>query len=71
MKINRIISQNRRDFTAEYICEHCGHKIVGSGYDDTYFHQSVIPGMKCPKCGEVAKENYRPLATKYDDSEVI
>ena len=71
MKINRIISQNRRDFRAEYICEHCGHKQTGYGYDDTYFHQSVIPSMQCTKCGKVADENYRPLTTKYADSEVV
>lgn len=26
MKIKEIISQNRRDFTAIYQCEHCGHE---------------------------------------------
>jgi len=71
MKINRIISQNRRDFTAEYVCEHCGHKSTGHGYDDTFFHQSVIPAMQCTECGKVADENYRPLTTKYPDSEEV
>ena len=41
------------------------------GYDDSYFHIKVIPEMGCPKCGKKAKDSYRPLATKYADSEVI
>jgi transcription elongation factor Elf1 len=68
MKIKKIESQSRRDFYAIYECEHCGHEEKGSGYDDSYFHQNVIPAMKCCKCGKTADENYRPLATKYPDS---
>lgn len=71
MKIKKIISQNRRDFTAIYECEHCGHNEEGSGYDDTYFHKEVIPSMICSKCKEKAEGSYRPLTTKYADSEVI
>lgn len=67
MRIKEIISQHRRDFTAVYECEHCGHTETGYGYDNTNFHQKVIPTMKCRKCGKVAGENYRPLATKYPD----
>ena len=70
MKIKNITSQNRRDFYAIYECESCEHTEKGSGYDDSYFHQEVIPKMKCSKCGESAK-NYKPLATKYPDSTVI
>ena len=53
MKIIKITSQHRRDFWADLECEGCGHieKDV-SGYDDSYFHNEVIPGMKCPKCGK-------------------
>ncbi len=65
MKIQKIESQNRRDFYAIYECEHCGHTKRGSGYDDTNFHQNVIPKMKCEQCGKTADENYRPLTTKY------
>ena len=61
MKINKIISQSRRDFTAEYECEHCGHTHKGSGYDDANFHQNVIPNMACPSCGKKAPENHSPL----------
>lgn len=56
MKIKQIISQHRRDFTAIYECQHCGHEERGSGYDDAYFHTQVIPGMKCSKCGKTGGE---------------
>jgi len=71
MKIKQIKSQSRRDFTAIYECEHCGNTIEGGGYDDSYFHQSVIPNMTCKKCGKKAADDYRPLATKYADNEVV
>ena len=72
MKIKRIISQNRRDFMADYECEHCGHVEKNqSGYDDSHFHQNVIPNMKCEKCGEKASADYRPLTTKYPDNETV
>lgn len=71
MKIKEIINQSRRDFIAIYECEHCGHTEKGSGYDDTNFHENVIPKIKCNKCGEVSPNNYRPLTTKYPDGFVI
>jgi len=37
MKIQKILSQNRRDFQAIYECEHCGYSHQGSGYDDAMF----------------------------------
>ena len=67
MKIDKILSQNRRDFTAVYVCEHCDHTKEGYGYDDANFHQNVIPAMKCEKCGKTADEDYRPLTTKYPE----
>ena len=67
MHIKKIISQHRRDFTADYECEHCGHVMRDRGYDDAYFHKEVVPNMVCPKCGEKADVNYRPLATKYPE----
>lgn len=67
MRIKEIINQYRRDFTAIYECEHCGFTYKGSGYDDSYFHNFVIPQMKCPQCGEIAASDYRPLETKYPD----
>ena len=65
MKIKKIVSQHRRDFTAIYECEHCGHESESSGYDDTFFHGSVIPSMKCETCKKTADGEYRPLMPKY------
>ena len=67
MRIKKILSRHRRDFTAIYECEYCQHEHKSSGYDDAYFHHSVIPNMKCPSCKKTADESYRPLATKYDE----
>lgn len=67
MKIKRILHQHRRDFRAIYECEHCGYEKEDGGYDDAYFHNKVIPGMVCPKCGLKAGDDYRPLATKYPE----
>jgi transcription elongation factor Elf1 len=71
MKIKEILSQSRRDFQAIYVCEHCGHEENGSGYDDDYFHNQIIPKRVCKECGKTADENYRPLAPKYDASIII
>lgn len=71
MKIKKIENQIRRDFFAVYECEHCGHTIRGSGYDDDNFHRNVIPKMKCEKCGKAAAGDYRPLGTKYAAHEVV
>lgn len=67
MKIKRILSQSRRDFTALYECEHCGVETEGYGYDDSNFHVNVIPYMKCSSCGEKSPSDYRALSTKYPD----
>lgn len=71
MRIKEIIRQFRRDFTAIYQCEHCEYELEDNGYDDERFHTKVIPSMKCPECGKVSPENYRPLTTKYDKNMVI
>lgn len=67
MKIKEILQQDRRDFVAIFECEHCGEEIKERGYDDDNFHKNVIPRFECPSCGKAAKDNYRPLATKYPD----
>lgn len=67
MKIKEITWQNRRDFQAIYICEHCGNEEKKPGYDDSNFHRNVIPNMICKSCGKKSDENYRPLATKYPE----
>lgn len=74
MRIKKMISQHRRDFTATMECEFCKQTDKNtSGYDDVYYHENVIPNMKCKgcghstisKCGEV-----KPQATKYPDGYV-
>jgi hypothetical protein len=71
VKIDRIIRQSRRDFTAMYVCEHCGEKREGDGYDDANFHENVIPKMKCESCGKTAGDDYRPLSTKYPEGMTV
>lgn len=71
MKIKKIISQNRRDFTAEYECEHCRAVEEGSGYDDSHFHTKIIPDMICKRCGKKAPEDYRPLTTKHPEGAIV
>lgn len=71
MKIKKIESQNRRDFWAIYECEHCGATEKGSGYDDSFYHQNVIPQMTCKSCGLTAGDDYRPLQPKYAAHEVV
>ena len=68
MKIKEIIWQHRRDFTAILECDHCGNEqLLEQGYDDAYFHSSVIPSIKCEGCGEIAGDDYVPLKTKYPE----
>ena len=67
MKIRKMISQHRRDFIAIFECEHCKATERRSGYDDSYFHQHVIPEMECKQCGKSAPADYQAAATKYPD----
>ena len=57
MKIIKNYGFNRRDFYADFECEFCGnvHTKVKC-YDDSYFHQQVIPKMECNKCGKASGE---------------
>ena len=71
MKIKEILTQHRRDFRAIYECEHCGNENESYGYDDTNFHQNVIPNMKCKECGKIAPKNHRPLAPKHSEGVTI
>ena len=52
MHIKEKTYQNRRDFKAIFECQDCGHKVEKWGYDDRFFHDEVVPGMKCPECGK-------------------
>jgi transcription elongation factor Elf1 len=71
MKIKQFISQHRRDFTALMECEFCNHqKMNNSGYDDRYYYNTVIPDMKCDKCGKSTNSEGGDItlhATKYPD----
>ena len=72
MKIQKIVSQHRRDMQCVYKCEHCGHTHEAYGYDDDNFHRNVVPGMMCPECGKKADPGtYRPLGTKHPESAVV
>lgn len=74
MKIQKITSQNRRDFWAIYECEGCAATQKGSGYDDDNFHRNVIPAMKCAACGKSARDlgvDVRPLTPKYPAGAVV
>ena len=67
MRIEEIITQNRRDFKARYICENCGDTTEDWGYDDDNFHKNVIPVMVCENCGEKAPKDYVPCRPKYPE----
>ena len=56
MKIKKVLSQYRRDFTAIFVCQHCDHHVKWQGYDDDFFHNTVIPNMDCPECGKTGGE---------------
>ena len=71
MKIKEILEQNRRDFKATLICEHCDSEQKLYGYDDDNFHENVIPRIKCVSCEKISPITYRPLATKHKSHEVI
>ena len=71
MKIKKIISQHRRDFSALMECEFCGAESTNdSGYDDRYYHDNVIPNMKCKKCDKSTVSeggNIEHTPTKYPE----
>jgi len=73
MKIKKILSQSRRDLIVIYECDHddCNYTEKGSGYDDSNFHQNVVPDMECKKCGRKAKPETRKMAPLYSDHVII
>lgn len=76
MIIKKKLRQRRRDFWADYECEHCGHiEKDSSGYDDANFHDNVIPNMKCKECGESSNSKRSDKTvkrkTKYPEHVVI
>ncbi len=75
MKIKKMLSQHRRDFTAILECEGCGAtEELKEGYDDHYYHDIVIPNMKCKKCNQSSNmlgEDHRAQKPKYEKWEVV
>ena len=71
MRIKEIISRSRRDFTAVYECEHCGHEQESYGYDDSNFHETVIPNLSCGGCGKIAEDSYVPMKPMYPPGKVV
>ena len=56
MKIFEITSSNRNDFCADMECEHCGSKQkLTTGYNDSYYHEKVIPSIVCLVCKQDRK----------------
>lgn len=72
MKIKKITSQYRRDFSAVMECESCGSEAhINTGYDDRFYHDNVIPNMECPTCHESTKSlggEVTQRDTKYPDN---
>ena len=73
MKLIKILAQNRRDFQGQYECEFCGNEETDNSmnsYDDRYFHDNVIPNVKCSKCGKSTNSEggtVEHTATKYPE----
>lgn len=53
MKITAINPGNGRDLYGALQCEHCGanDKLFG-GYDDSHWHNNVLPAFHCKSCGK-------------------
>ena len=72
MKLQKITNQNRRDFIANYVCEYCGYVEEDvRGYDDTHYHNNVIPNMTCTQCGKNAPNDALKSSPKYPDHIVV
>ena len=65
MRIQKIDSQHRNDFSATMVCEHCGRtRFLTTGYDDYNYHERVIPAMHCQGCGKNRAGEIEEKATK-------
>jgi hypothetical protein len=77
MKLIEILDQNRRDFKGKYECEFCNHIETDrymDSYDDRYYHDNVIPNMKCKKCEKSTKSENGVIAktpTKYPEYQQV
>jgi hypothetical protein len=53
MKIIKYTFQHANDFYAIIECEHClSTQELKSGYHDGYYHNHVLPAIKCKTCGK-------------------
>jgi len=51
MYLTKSYDFHRRDFRGDLKCEHCGDEELSvTCYDDSNFHQRVIPGKECKSC---------------------
>lgn len=77
MKLIEKLDQFRRDFQGKYECQSCGNIEIDNSldsYDDDYFHDNIIPDMKCKKCGKSTLDLGLPnerMATKYPPYQVV
>lgn len=54
MKIQKVTWSMGNDFSANLVCEHCGHvQQINRGYNDSFYHNRVIPTITCEDCGKV------------------
>ena len=69
MRIKKILYWNdSREFTALYVCEHCGSELQAIGYDDQDLHDCVVPAMKCAACCMTGgREDFVPLIPRGPD----
>lgn len=70
MKITKITTQSRRDIYGEMECEGCGAVDKLVGYDDAYFHNTVMPAKACKSCGKSSNDlgvDVRPLRPRYPE----
>lgn len=52
MFVKLVTDRNRNDFWYTGECEHCGHERKNmSGYNDAYYHEQVVPSLRCASCG--------------------
>jgi len=55
MKIQKVLWQERKDFTAIFKCEHCGDTVKGNGVVSAAFLKKALPDMTCEKCGKMGE----------------
>lgn len=71
MFVKAITSRSRRDINITLECESCKATKETTGYDDTYYHSTVVPKFACTKCGKVAPASFVPMEPMYPKGFVI